>query len=116
MTVTKSTNEVPPAALQDAIPDPLFGLLSDAVRESASDVHVDIWGREAAVRFRIDGTVCPREPLSYDEARRLINQIKVAADLNLTGQWLPQEGHFRWVDGESDCGIRATVLSTCATP
>jgi type II secretory ATPase GspE/PulE/Tfp pilus assembly ATPase PilB-like protein len=73
---------------------------------------VDAWGNQAAVRFRVDGTVFSREPMSYDDARRLINQIKVAADLNLAGQWLPQEGHFRWANGEHDLGIRATVLST----
>jgi type II secretory ATPase GspE/PulE/Tfp pilus assembly ATPase PilB-like protein len=112
MTVTKSKDEVHPAASQEALPDPLFGLLSDAVREAASDVHVDAWGNQAAVRFRVDGSVCPREPLSYDEARRLVNQIKVAAGLNLAGHWLPQEGHFRWINADHDRGIRATVLST----
>jgi type II secretory ATPase GspE/PulE/Tfp pilus assembly ATPase PilB-like protein len=112
MTVTNPTGEVQSAELPEVLPDPLFGLLSDAVRESASDVHVDAWGNQAAVRFRVDGTVCPRERVSYNNARRLINQIKVAADLSLAGQWLPQEGHFRWVDGDRDRSIRATVLST----
>jgi len=109
---THSTEKAVLTMSHDSLDGPLFNLITDAVCESASDIHVDTWGSQAAVRFRIDGTVYQRKSLIYEEARRLVNQIKLAAEMHLTETSLPQEGHFRWNNGTQYCDIRATVLST----
>lgn len=62
-----------PANAPDALPQALDGLVQQAVEESATDVHIDAWGNEAVVRFRVDGTVHEKDSLTYDQARKLIN-------------------------------------------
>jgi hypothetical protein len=66
----------PPADSAAALPQALYGLVELAVEESATDIHIDAWGCQAVLRFRVDGTIQEKEPLTYDQARKLINQIK----------------------------------------
>lgn len=101
-----------PANLTEPLPQALYGVVEQAVQESATDIHVDTWGREAVVRFRVDGTIHEKDPLTYDQARKLINQIKVAAGLDLPMPYHPLEGHFRWSSGEEHRNLRVTVVST----
>jgi len=100
------------AKAAEPLPEALHGLVAEAVEESATDIHIDAWGHEAAVRFRVDGTIHEREPLTYDQARKLINQIKVAAGADLPTAHRPFEGHFRWSTGEVHRDLRVTVVWT----
>jgi len=101
-----------PFNLTEPLPQALYGLVEQAVQESATDIHVDAWGREAVVRFRVDGTIHEKDPLTYDQARKLVNQIKVAAGLDLPTRYHPLEGHFRWSSGEEHRDLRVTVVAT----
>lgn len=96
----------------DALPSAIKRLVDEAVEELATDIHIDAWGHEASLRFRIDGAVHPREPISYEQSRKLINQIKVAAGLDMPTSPHPLEGHIRWSSNGKRCDLRATVVST----
>ncbi|MBN1909598.1 MAG: Flp pilus assembly complex ATPase component TadA [Pirellulales bacterium] len=95
-----------------SLPQALYGLVEQAVEESATDIHIDAWGTEASLRFRVDGTVHQKDTLTYDQSRKLINQIKVAAGLELPAAYRPQEGHFRWLRDDMYRDVRVTVVST----
>jgi len=90
--------------------EPLAGVLKDAVAQDATDVHVDTWGEYAAVRYRVDGVI--RQPMTLDseQARRLLNQLKIAASLDFEATRRPQEGQFRWSDGQRVRDIRVTLI------
>lgn len=92
------------------LPEPLAGVLTDAVTQGATDIHVDTWGERAAVRFRIDGVIREREPLEPEQAKRLLNQLKIAASLDFEATRRPQEGQFRWSDGQRVRDIRVTLI------
>lgn len=92
------------------VPALLAGILADALGQGATDIHVDTWAEHAAVRFRVDGVIREREPLEPEQARRLLNQLKIAASLDLEATRRPQEGQFRWRDGERSCNIRVTLI------
>jgi len=97
---------------KEVVPEPLAGVIARAVNEMATDVHIDAWGEQAALRFRVDGMIHPSELISYDESRRLINQVKVSARMDLATVLAPQEGHFRWYSLDRCRDIRATVVAT----
>lgn len=105
------TNVVSQGACE-SLPQALNGLVDQAVKESATDIHIDAWGNQAALRFRVDGTIHERETLTYDQARKLVNQIKVAAGLDLPMMYEPLEGHFRWCSEQEYRDIRVTIVST----
>lgn len=109
----ETTSEVP-ADRPDALPESLRGLVAQAVAETATDIHIDAWGSEAVLRFRVDGTIQVKEPLTYDQARRLINQVKVAAGLDVPTIYRPLEGHFRWSGSDGYRDLRATIVSTAS--
>ncbi len=101
-----------PARRNATAPPPLADVIARAVNQAATDVHIDMWGHQAALRFRVDGFIHDEGAVSYDEARRLINQIKVAANLDMTTAPVQQEGHFRWYSQDRCRDIRATVVIT----
>jgi type II secretory ATPase GspE/PulE/Tfp pilus assembly ATPase PilB-like protein len=82
-------------------------LLTQAVREGASDVHLEIFESRALVRFRVDGAlrdvVEPRRGLHP----AMVSRIKVMASLDIAEKRLPQ-------DGASRCASPA-ARSTCAS-
>jgi type II secretory ATPase GspE/PulE/Tfp pilus assembly ATPase PilB-like protein len=92
------------------LPEPLARILRDAVDQGATDIHLDTWGNRAAVRYRVDGVARELEPLDLDQTRRLMNQVKVAASLDLQATLRPLEGQFRWRDGQRVRDVRVTII------
>ncbi len=82
------------------------------MRQGASDIHIDVWGDEALVRYRVDGVVHTRERLTPGQARVVVNQIKVAAALVEDIVHGPVEGHFHFDAEGCSRNIRVTVTPT----
>ncbi len=69
-------------------------LLTEAVRENASDIHIEPFENRLAVRFRVDGVL--REVLEPKRsiAPLLVSRIKVMAKLDIAEKRLPQDGRI----------------------
>ncbi|MHC4704889.1 MAG: GspE/PulE family protein, partial [Planctomycetota bacterium] len=92
-------------------PDPLNTFILNAIYEDATDIHLNIIDDGMLVLFRVDGIVHEKQALSQEEGRRLLNQIKAAADLSISKSFTPQEGQMRWHDDdEQEKNIRVTVV------
>ncbi len=69
-------------------------ILSQAVRDKASDIHIEPFEDRVAIRFRIDGilkeVLCPRAEL----APVLVSRLKVMARLDIAEKRLPQDGRI----------------------
>jgi general secretion pathway protein E len=77
-------------------------LLRDAMRERASDIHIDTQVEGVLVRLRIDGAVIDGALLSHPFGKRLGNQLKVTCGLDPITKYLPEEGRgSHEVDGVS---------------
>lgn len=75
-------------------------LLRDAVRERASDIHLDTQVDGVLVRLRIDGAVLDGALLEHSIGKRLCNQFKVMCSLDPIAKYLPEEGRSTYeVDG-----------------
>ena len=70
-------------------------ILLDAVKNTASDIHIEIYERSYRVRFRIDGILhtVTRPPIHF--ATRIASRIKVMARLDISERRLPQDGQIK---------------------
>lgn len=88
------------------------GWLHQAVRERASDLHVEPFENALHVRLRVDGTLraiaCPDPRLAVPA----ISRLKVLADLNIAERRLPQDGRLRHVVDGRSVDLRVSTLPT----
>jgi type IV pilus assembly protein PilB len=87
-------------------------ILTEAVRERASDVHVEPQNANLRVRFRIDGALHDAVTLPAGMAQALVSRIKIMADLNIVERRRPQDGQFEVkVDGRT-LDVRVATTAT----
>src|SRR5215472_4632213 len=87
-------------------------ILSQAVRDRASDIHIEPFERSLKVRYRIDGVL--HEVLSPPKALqpRITSRLKVMADLNIAETRLPQDGRIAIRVRDREIDIRVSVVPT----
>lgn len=69
-------------------------LLSEAIRDGASDVHIEPFETSLLVRFRIDGHLAEKLRTNHRLAPQLASRIKVMARLDIAEKRLPQDGRI----------------------
>ncbi|HAD48365.1 MAG TPA: type II secretion system protein GspE [Idiomarina sp.] len=69
-------------------------MLSEAIKEGASDIHIETFEKQLTIRFRIDGVL--REVLKPNRklSSLLISRIKVMAQLDIAEKRVPQDGRI----------------------
>lgn len=70
-------------------------ILSQAVRDRASDIHIDPGEGQLKVRFRIDGVLYDIPPPPQYLHPFIISRIKVISSMNIAESRIPQDGHFQ---------------------
>ena len=87
-------------------------LLFQAVKERASDIHIEPFEREMTVRFRIDGVLYDivKPPKRFQSS--IISRVKIMAGLNIAEKRLPQDGRIRIKLAGKDIDIRVSVIPT----
>src|SRR3989338_2577873 len=78
------------------IEDFITSILTQAVAERASDVHIEPYLGNIRIRFRIDGILQDRGSLPIEEMERILVKIKVMSNLDITRHNIPKDGHFRF--------------------
>jgi type IV pilus assembly protein PilB len=86
------------------------GLLTDAVRRGASDIHIEPFEHEIRVRYRIDGALLEimRPPLKMKAA--LISRVKILSQLNIAERRVPQDGRLKLKMGSRVIDFRVSTL------
>ena len=86
------------------------GLLIDAVKRGASDIHVEPFEHEIRVRYRIDGALLEimRPPLRMKAA--LTSRIKILSQLNIAERRVPQDGRLKLKMGNRVIDFRVSTL------
>jgi general secretion pathway protein E len=86
-------------------------LLHNAVKERASDVHIEPFERELRVRFRIDDVLYePIKPLPKALQASIVSRIKIMGGLNIAEKRLPQDGRIRLKIAGRDYDVRLSTL------
>ena len=87
-------------------------LLTQSLREGASDIHIEPFEQTSVVRFRIDGAlrdvVRPRKAIHAS----LISRIKIMSQLDIAEKRLPQDGRITLRIGGKPVDVRVSTLPT----
>ena len=105
--------DVPSAAVEDApVVKLVHLLLTRAVNERASDVHIEPSERDVRIRFRVDGVLheVMRPPKNIQNG--LISRLKVMADINIAERRVPQDGRVSLKVGSIGVDLRVATLPT----
>ncbi len=86
-------------------------LLQHAVKERASDIHLEPFETELRVRFRIDDVLYePIKPLPRSLQASIVSRIKIMGGLNIAERRLPQDGRIRLKIAGRDYDVRLSTL------
>ncbi|RZD16064.1 MAG: type II/IV secretion system protein [Candidatus Acididesulfobacter guangdongensis] len=69
--------------------------ISDAIKINASDIHIECYEKELLIRYRLDGKLIEASSTSSDLKNAIISRIKIMANLDISEQRLPQDGHIK---------------------
>src|ERR1043166_3806481 len=87
-------------------------ILAQAVKEKASDIHIEPFHTSLKLRYRIDGELIAAESPPKALQLAITSRIKILAGLNIAERRLPQDGRFRIRVMGKDVDLRISILPT----
>lgn len=87
-------------------------LISHAIIQDASDIHIEPQDASLIVRYRIDGILHDAMELPKEAAAGIIARIKVLSNLKLDEKRLPQDGRFKIIQDGAPVSFRVSTLPT----
>ncbi len=87
-------------------------LISQAITDHASDIHVEPTGKDVRIRYRIDGVLheVMRSPRNIQNG--MISRLKVMADINIAERRIPQDGRISTTIDGRPVDLRVATLPT----
>lgn len=87
-------------------------LITRAVENRASDIHIEPFENNVKVRYRIDGALNELEPLPKRIQAAVISRIKIMSRLNIAERRLPQDGRIKLRVSGRDIDLRISSMPT----
>ncbi|WP_233489647.1 GspE/PulE family protein [Solidesulfovibrio fructosivorans] len=87
-------------------------IIFKAIRNNASDIHIEPGQHGFKVRYRLDGVLHPIEDVPKSLQAPVLSRLKVMARLNIAEKRLPQDGRIEIRLGEQHVDIRVSILPT----
>lgn len=87
-------------------------VISHAINQGASDIHIEPEEESLIVRYRIDGILHDAMTLPKDTAPGIVARIKVLSGLKLDEKRLPQDGRFKITNDGEKVSFRVSTLPT----
>jgi type IV pilus assembly protein PilB len=87
-------------------------ILLQAVKDRASDVHIEPFEKGMRLRYRIDGALMDATPPPKQMQLALISRFKVMASLDIAERRLPQDGRIRIRVSNRDYDLRVSIMPT----
>jgi type II secretion system protein E len=89
-------------------------IIQEAMRDRATDIHIEPLEKELRVRYRIDGLLyeaaIPPSIRKFQSA--IISRVKIMADLNIAERRLPQDGKIKIRRGDEEFDLRVSTVPT----
>ena len=85
-------------------------LLTKAIRDRATDLHVQPGERTVLTRFRVDGSLVQGPSLPKAVQAAIIARLKILSEVNIAETRLPQDGKFQFAYGKRRFDVRASFL------
>jgi type IV pilus assembly protein PilB len=87
-------------------------LISNAVREGASDIHIEPKEKQTKIRYRIDGVLFEAMQAPQKMHPAVVSRIKIMANLDISERRVPQDGKISVIVGGRAIDLRISVLPT----
>jgi type II secretory ATPase GspE/PulE/Tfp pilus assembly ATPase PilB-like protein len=87
-------------------------IISTALRERASDIHLVPFEETVQLRYRVDGLLQEKPPPPKQLHAALVSRIKIMADMNIAERYMPQDGHIQINHRGLRVDIRVGTLPT----
>ena len=87
-------------------------LLFQAVKEKASDIHIECFEKEVVVRFRKDGILHKVTKVAKKLQSSVISRVKIMAELDIAEKRKPQDGRIRVKVSGRDVDVRISTVPT----
>src|SRR5579884_30498 len=87
-------------------------IFAQAVRDAASDIHIEPYEREVKVRYRIDGML--RDALNPPKRMHaaIVSRLKILSELNIAERRLPQDGRIKLTIAGRSIDVRLSIVPT----
>ncbi len=89
-------------------------IMSEAIQDRATDIHIEPFEDELRIRYRVDGILyeaaIPQTIRHYQAA--VISRVKIMADMNIAERRLPQDGRINIRSGGGEYDLRVSTVPT----
>jgi type IV pilus assembly protein PilB len=87
-------------------------IISEAVKERASDIHVEPFEDRVRIRYRIDGVLIERDSPPKRLLGALVSRFKIMAKMDISEKRRPQDGRIKTRSGNKEFDLRVSILPT----
>ncbi|MFM2344927.1 MAG: type secretion system ATPase GspE [Pseudomonadota bacterium] len=87
-------------------------LITQAIRENASDIHIELFEKKSLVRFRIDGILKDVISIPQGLHAAIVSRLKIMSDLDIAEKRLPQDGRIGLKIAGKNIDVRLSSLPT----
>ncbi len=87
-------------------------VITQAIKEKASDIHLEPFEHEFKIRYRVDGSLYEMSPPPVHLATPVISRVKVMAGMNIAERRVPQDGRIVMKVGDLAVDMRVNSLPT----
>ena len=87
-------------------------ILVQAIKDRASDIHVEPYEKGMKLRYRVDGVLQDATPPPKQMQLALASRFKIMSSLDIAERRLPQDGRMRLRVGGKDYDLRVSILPT----
>jgi type IV pilus assembly protein PilB len=87
-------------------------VVANAVKEGASDIHMEPCEKKFKIRFRVDGVLFEGVTAPYHMHAAVVSRIKIMANMDIAERRLPQDGRIRVRIHKRDVDMRVSTLPT----
>ena len=85
-------------------------IISEAVKQRASDIHIETEDKESIVRFRVDGVLREHVAIPQKFAVPLVSRIKIMSELDIAERRVPQDGRASLLINGQKIDLRVSTL------
>ncbi|MBI5116603.1 type IV-A pilus assembly ATPase PilB [Candidatus Poribacteria bacterium] len=87
-------------------------ILLNAIKQGASDIHIEPFEKDVRLRYRIDGMLREVQPPPKSLQAAVVSRIKVVSELDIAERRVPQDGRFRIKFERREIDFRVSTLPT----
>jgi type IV pilus assembly protein PilB len=87
-------------------------ILVQAIKDKASDIHIEPMEKEVSLRYRVDGALMHYPPPPKNLFMALTSRLKIMSSLDISERRLPQDGRMRMKVSGKDIDLRVSFLPT----